>query len=116
MRYSATPRKRRRALRVRISRMNWGPEPRAERAMLSSEAVVRLGLKRVSVDVVDLSLSGVKLGMLDPIEVGARLWLKLPMLEGLEVRVVWYRNFEAGCEFVNPLHPAVAKTIVARAA
>ena len=91
--------------------MNLRPQPRAERARLSTEAVARCGLKRGTVEVVDLSLSGVKLRTLDLLDVGSLLWLKLPKLEPLEVRVVWSRNFEAGCEFIRPLHPAVAKVV-----
>lgn len=90
------------------------PRERAKRSRLCAQASVRIGLTRGSAEVVDLSLTGVKILTLNPLEVGTRFWIKLPMLEALEVRVAWYRHFEAGCEFVHPLHPAVAQVVIAK--
>ena len=84
---------------------------RAERSKVDASAAIRIGLRRGAVEVTDLSLTGVKIKTLDPLEPGTSLWLKLPMLEALELRVAWYRHFEAGCEFVRPLHPAVASVV-----
>jgi hypothetical protein len=73
--------------------------------------VCRRGTNRQEAQLLDLSRSGMRLminGRLHPDE---RVWLKLPMLEPLEGRVIWVTGFEAGCEFAASLHPAVFEIV-----
>ena len=87
---------------------------KTERKSVATEARLRSGMSRCVVDVADISATGIRLRTADPLREGEHVWITLPSLQPLEVRVVWFRNWEAGCEFVNPLHPAVADTIAAR--
>ena len=73
---------------------------------------MRRGLRRGSVEVRDLSTHGAKILTLDPLEPGEQIWLTFPMLEPLQVTVMWANRFDAGCRFAKPLHPAVLHVIL----
>jgi hypothetical protein len=75
----------------------------------------REGAGRGTVNVVDLSPSGVKIESHLTLYAGDFIWLKLPGLEPWRTRVVWVNRHEAGCEFEHPLHPAVFDRVVASA-
>ena len=84
------------------------------------EVILGAGLRQrgahsVTVQVVDLSVTGFRAATHLMMEPGADVWLKLPGLESLHARVVWMRGHLMGCQFVRPLHPAVLD-MVARAA
>lgn len=83
-----------------------------ERALVSASAQARSGMRRTVIEVKDLSPHGAKLETFEVLEVGTNIWLKLPLLEALEARIVWVNRFEAGCRFVKPLHPAVFQVVV----
>ena len=87
---------------------------RAERTSVAADARLRSGFNKCMVDVVDLSATGLRIKTANSLEVGQIVWITLPSLQPLEVRIIWFRDWEAGCEFVNPLHPAVADAIAAR--
>ena len=85
---------------------------RAEpREPASISAAYRCGMRRSSVDVVNISRTGAKLSTLDPMQPGSTFWIKLPGLETLEMSVVWVKGFEAGCRFLQPLHPAIFRVV-----
>jgi hypothetical protein len=65
--------------------------------------------------VTDLSPEGAKLVAPAPLEVGREVALTLPMLEPLHGTIVWVSNRLAGCRFLDPLHPAVLRVVVASA-
>lgn len=65
--------------------------------------------------VTELSPEGAKLVTPAPLEVGGEVAITLPMLEPLRATVVWVSNRLAGCRFVDPLHPAVLRVVVATA-
>ena len=88
-------------------------ERRSARTKVHLEAGYRDGQARGSVDVVDLSPSGVKIESHLNLHPNSLIWLKLPGLESWQARVAWVDRHEAGCEFVRPLHPAVYDRVVA---
>ena len=86
---------------------------RAERRDVVLGAGLRQrGAHAVTVQVVDLSVTGFRAATHLQLMEGADIWLKLPGLESLHSRVVWMRGHLIGCEFVRPLHPAVLAMIV----
>jgi len=42
------------------------------------------------------------------------VWVKIDGLESLEALVCWVNGFEAGVEFVRPIHPAVFDFLINR--
>lgn len=65
--------------------------------------------------VTDLSPEGAKLVAPAPLEVGRTVALTLPMLDPLRARIVWVSERLAGCRFLDPLHPAVLRVVMAAA-
>ena len=65
--------------------------------------------------VTDLSPDGARLVAPAPLEIGSEVALTLPLLEPLDVRIVWVSNRLAGCRFLDPLHPAVLRVLAAAA-
>lgn len=86
---------------------------RAERRPVRAAAQCRRGTSREAVEVLDLSPAGARVKALAPLRIGYSIWLKLPGIEAREARVAWTKGFESGCEFVNPLHPAVFDSLLA---
>jgi hypothetical protein len=78
-----------------------------------SSATAAFGSKctRVTVDVTNISLTGVKIRVLVPLEVGALVWMRLPNLDPVYAKVIWAEDNEAGCEFLQPLHPAIFSVV-----
>jgi hypothetical protein len=88
---------------------------RAERRPLQAVASLRRsGYNKVAVNLLDLSTSGFRIETFGGITVGAPVWITLPGLAAIEAKVVWSRWDLVGCEFTNPLHPAILDTIVRR--
>jgi hypothetical protein len=90
---------------------------RAER----TEVVLGAGLRQrgahaITIQVMDLSVSGFRAATHLELMPGSDVWLKLPGLESLHARVVWMQGHLMGCEFVRPLHPAVLAMVVRNSA
>ena len=86
---------------------------RAERADVVLGAGLRQrGAHAVTVQVLDLSVTGFRAATHLELLPGSDVWLKLPGLESLHGRVVWMNGHLMGCEFVRPLHPAVLSMVV----
>ncbi len=64
----------------------------------------------------DLSSGGFRTSWPYTLRKGATVWLKIPGLEALEARVAWHENFQIGCSFTQPLHPAVLNAVVRKIA
>jgi hypothetical protein len=62
--------------------------------------------------VTDLSVGGCGIELDVELEIGGRVWLKLPGLESLPARVAWADDRRAGLAFDNPLHPAVVEHVI----
>ena len=71
--------------------------------------------RTATVVVLDLSTLGFRAETIGVFGTGTQLWLKLPGLEALLATVAWTDGIQIGCEFAQPLHPAVVERIVAMA-
>ncbi len=87
---------------------------RAERKRLSATVQFRRGARRANVRVLDINELGVRVAGVYLMHEGESFWLTLPGLEPIEARVAWTTDFEMGCEFVRPLHPAVFQLLLQR--
>ena len=77
---------------------------RSPRAPVSLDARVgRGGLDRALCKVVDLSIHGARLQTYSALQPGSMIWLTLPTLGPRAARVMRADDFEAGCEFLEPL-------------
>jgi hypothetical protein len=85
---------------------------RNNRTRVAMPAGYREGQHRGSVDVVDLSPSGLKIESHLTLHADTYIWLKLPGLEAWQARIAWVDGHQAGCEFIRPLHPAVFDRVV----
>lgn len=72
------------------------------------------GAGGVTVDILDLSTKGFRAMTHLDLQIGADVWLRFDGLESLHARVAWMRGNCAGCQFVNPIHPAVLEMISKR--
>ena len=73
------------------------------------------GRTRTEVEVLDLSRLGCRVRLSDPLVLGKDAWITLPSLQSWYCSLAWIDGSEAGLEFAEPLHPAVADTVVQRA-
>lgn len=77
---------------------------RAPRAPVSLDARIgRGGLDRTLCKVTDLSVHGARIQTYCALKKGAMLWLTLPLVGPVVAIVRWSDDFEAGCEFQEPL-------------
>ena len=84
-----------------------------QRLRVDMRAEMRQPLRKgVPVCVTDLSVNGCRFETREPLAAERFVWLKLPGLEALYSRVAWASESEAGCEFDQPLHPAVVDRLV----
>ena len=88
---------------------------RGERLPVRTAAQCRRGGLRETVEVLDLSPGGARVRAVAPLRTGFAIWIRLSGIAPLEARVVWTRDFESGCEFAHPLHPAVFDSLIAAA-
>lgn len=87
------------------------------RTATRKEVILGAGLRQrgahaITVQVVDLSVTGFRAATHLELEVGSDVWVKIPGIESLHSNVVWVRGHWIGCRFVRPLHPAVLDMIV----
>jgi hypothetical protein len=87
---------------------------RADRRTFDAEVGFRARHGRATVKVRDISTHGARVAAIHLLRQGDTFFLTIPSLEPIEARVAWADQFELGCEFVRPLHPAVLDTILAR--
>ena len=62
-----------------------------------------------SIIVVDLSTHGCGFEATCHLEIGLRVWLKLPGMESWPARIAWTEDGRGGLSFDRPLHPAVVE-------
>lgn len=82
-------------------------ERRGEREAWRAEVLFRRGTRRATVQVSDISRFGVRISGVFLVKPGDRFFIRLPGLNPVEARVAWVKDFEFGCEFIQPLHEAV---------
>lgn len=85
---------------------------RVERRQYDAKVQFRAGTRRADVKVLDISRLGARIAGVFLVHVDDRFFLKLPMIEAIELRVAWVTDFEFGCEFVRPLNELVFEAIV----
>lgn len=90
---------------------------RSPRAPISLDARLgRGGLDRALCKVTDVSLHGAKLHTYSPMTKGAVIWLTLPRIGKIAATIMWADDFEAGCQFREPLDDAAFAALVVRTA
>ena len=99
-----------------VGELSMSPHDEARGAQ-RKDLVVGAGLRQrgahaITVQIMDLSITGFRAATHLTLEPHADIWLKLPGLESLHARTVWQRGHMIGCEFVRPLHPAVLEMVV----
>lgn len=88
---------------------------RAERKLIRARARFReTGSNPFEVELFDLSASGFRMTSYARPPVGTHIWVSLPGLQSLEAVVRRAKGNDFGCQFVNALHPAVAKHLQAQ--
>ena len=84
------------------------PPRQSVRVRLHAEVRLRRAVDRPhEVKLRDLSTHGCSVDLVNRVQAGDRLWVKLPGLESIEGFVCWAEEFHAGIVFLTPLHPAV---------
>jgi hypothetical protein len=83
-----------------------------ERVPIRAAVQFRAGARRSQVTVSDLSTHGARISFAHVLRAGDQFYLKLPVIEAIEAEVVWVDQFEAGCKFMRPIHPAMFETVV----
>jgi len=87
---------------------------RAPRAPVSFDARLgRGGLDRTLCKVSDLSQQGARIQIYSPLKKDSVIWLMLPLAGQLAATVRWSDDFEAGCEFQQPLDTRVFEELLA---
>lgn len=87
---------------------------RARRALFRADVEFGQSGRRNRITVLDLSTHGARLRLIHKLQAGDSFWLRLPGLAPLSAKVAWTRDFIIGCEFAEPLHPAVFDSLVNR--
>ncbi|MEO0032949.1 MAG: hypothetical protein RIS94_2707 [Pseudomonadota bacterium] len=72
----------------------------------------RRKIVRLAAKTIDLSCHGLRMAGMERFRQGDTVWVTLPGLEPRRATVVWAERFEAGCDFAEPLHPAILDAIV----
>jgi len=82
----------------------------AQRATVHGQARLRgAGCTPFEVELTDLSATGCRMVTFARLQVGTKIWINLPGLAPLEAIIRRSHEQDYGCEFLQPLHPAVAE-------
>ena len=77
---------------------------RAPRAAVALDTdMARGGLDRALCRVTDISVQGARLQTYTELKRGLKIWLRLPKVGEVTARIVWAKDFAAGCHFDTPL-------------
>jgi hypothetical protein len=89
---------------------------RSARAAVSLDARIGGpgGFGRALCKVVDVSIHGVRLQTYSALKRGSAIWLTLPVVGQVMADVVWADDFTAGCQFHQPLEPAMLEALLTR--
>ncbi len=85
---------------------------RSERQQIAVQVQYKRKVVRLVAKALDLSVHGLRISGLERLREGEVVWITLPGLEPRHATVVWSDQFESGCAFVEPLHPAVFEAVV----
>jgi PilZ domain len=89
----------------------------SRRVRVSAEIGVRkAGCFNFQLSALDVSTHGCRVELIEAVDRGERVVVRLPALEPLGAGVAWVRGTHAGLRFDRPLHPAVFDQLVDRLA
>lgn len=80
---------------------------RADRKPFAATVQFRAGNRRAEVRVSDISALGARVSGVFLVRQDDRFFLKIGNLAPIEARVVWFNDFDFGCEFLQPLNEVV---------
>lgn len=60
----------------------------------------------------DISTFGCRLSGTDQLEIGRRLWLRLPNAAPITARVAWAQGSAAGCRFDTPISQGLMRSLL----
>uniref|UniRef100_UPI0035C9BB27 PilZ domain-containing protein n=1 Tax=uncultured Sphingomonas sp. TaxID=158754 RepID=UPI0035C9BB27 len=90
---------------------------RSKRAPISLDAKLgRGGLDRALCKVTNVSLHGARLHTYSPMNKGAMIWLTLPQIGQVIATIIWADDYEAGCQFREPLDDLAFATLMRKTA
>ncbi len=93
--------------RGQLAQLPQGEGRRSQRLLVNFAASIReAGASVVDAEVQNLSVTGFMAETDMKVEIGARVFLKLPGMEPLGSEVRWIEDGKVGFEFTSPLHPA----------
>jgi hypothetical protein len=88
---------------------------RAERVSLRADIEFRrIGEHRWRVNILDFSPEGCRVDLPVRVVTGDTVWISLPGIETIPGTVCWVKEWAAGIEFENALHPAVFDMVRSR--
>jgi len=87
---------------------------RAKRTLFRADVQFGHSGRRNRISVLDLSTQGARLRLIHKLQIGDTFWIKLPGLNVMSAKVAWSRDFIIGCEFNEPLHPAMFEALINR--
>ncbi|HEY9091096.1 PilZ domain-containing protein [Parasphingorhabdus sp.] len=76
--------------------------------------VRQLGLGKVGVMVIDLSLTGFRMRCMTRLSFEKHIFMTLPSFAAQESKICWHNGDLYGCQFATTLYPAVFDHIVTR--
>jgi hypothetical protein len=85
---------------------------RSERMGINAKVQYRRSTVRMAGVTLDLSRHGVRLAAIERLRIGEALWITLPGRPPRRATVRWVDRFDVGCEFDDPLHPAMFDRIM----
>lgn len=81
---------------------------RTDRVLLCGDVDFRrAGDHRYRVNILDFSPEGCRIELPERVIPNEMIWISLPGLASLQARVRWVKDWVAGVEFDQPLHPSV---------
>lgn len=93
------------------------PEARRADRVALNVAQARLrqqGARSITIAIKNLSRLGFRAEWPHVVRLGQVFWLTLPNLAPLMATAVWTKEFDVGCKFESPIHPAVFRMLIAR--
>jgi hypothetical protein len=102
-------------LAAKLSLVSDFGERQAERMPVELQAGLReLGAAGKDARIHNLSTHGFMAEADEYYQVGTYVWLKLPVIGGVNARIIWRDCFRYGCEFVTPIDSEQCHAALAR--
>lgn len=87
---------------------------RAARSRIALNAELD-GSHRTLCKVANISIGGVRLRTYSALRVGANIWITLPLIGRVAATVKWADDYNAGCQFTDPISAELIETLIFRA-